>query len=433
MNSKATKNLNAHSPGALACERLGPHLNALGVFNCISDEIEARTGGTSVIWEQTLETLLSLITLESSRGEGNWVHKNNPKSAVIHAVRLARIGRWQGKFMTDLFFDKVKKGLNSKPDAGGRMAYNPTCAERVCREGMRRILMDPLLEELIREEIRRLKAAEAQLTPGMRRHLHIKEPLPPNPKLNDPTTLEYRISQNWNNPLLSQGDRHCLKEALVTLERGGELEWDPTPGAPEGRKYGPLQALSKRGKQVIFEGAGWLDIDIKRAHPHILLQILKQTEYQDDTQKVLLPTLVAWVEHFELLAARARDAGHSPQQLKEEFCGALYGRKRGLQTLSALALRAEMPRILRHLFEEGLISSRTGSALFRLIEKYERRALDALTRSLEGVGGRVIIPMFDGAIVDAAGVEAPHLVEAGERAIREELGWELHLSVKSIF
>jgi hypothetical protein len=298
---------------------------------------------------------------------------------------------------------------------------------------MRRILTEPLLEELLLKEIRRLEDYEALQTPEWRRHKGLKERLPPNGKLKEEGSLEWLIAQNWNNPLISEGDRAILKEALAGLRVGEELEWEASPVSPGGRKYGSLQNLSKRGKQIIFEGTRWLDIDIKRAHPHILLQILRETDYQPKTQKVLLPTLVAWVEHFELLAARARDAGHSPQQLKEEFCGALYGRKRGLQTLSALALRAEMPRILRHLFEEGLISSRTGSALFRLIEKYERRALDALTRSLEGVGGRVIIPMFDGAIVDAAGVEAPHLVEAGERAIREELGWELHLTVKSTF
>jgi hypothetical protein len=433
MTTKATKNLKASSPGSQAGERLGPHPTAEGVFNCIRDRIEAKTGGTSAPWRECHRILLDLVAGERARSEGSWVHKNNPQSAVIRSSRVKRRAPRMGTFILDLFFDMVKVGLHGSADKQGRLSYNPTCAERVVKKGMRRILTEPLLEELLLKEIRRLEDYEALQTPEWRRHKGLKERLPPNGKLKEEGSLEWLIAQNWNNPLISEGDRAVLKEALAGLRGGEELEWEASPVSPGGRKYGSLQNLSKRGKQIIFEGTRWLDIDIKRAHPHILLQILRETDYQPKTQKVLLPTLVAWVEHFELLAARARDAGHSPQQLKEEFCGALYGRKRGLQTLSALALRAEMPRILRHLFEEGLISSRTGSALFRLIEKYERRALDALTRSLEGVGGRVIIPMFDGAIVDAAGVGAPHLVEAGERAIREELGWELHLTVKSTF
>lgn len=157
--------------------------------------------------------------------------------------------------------------------------------------------------------------------------------------------------------------------------------------AKQGRRYNPMQSFSKELKVLLFEGSGYMDIDMTAAHPTILTALFPGA----------LPTLESW------LAQPAAIRRSTKVGVLKTLNG---GRPRnGL----CRALRSELlqlqPQLRRAARELGLdIWGPDGTLrrdlVFRICEVWEDRLLTAAEAFISSLGKRVHIPMFDGMICD---------------------------------
>ncbi|NBU72912.1 MAG: hypothetical protein EBS53_15975 [Bacteroidetes bacterium] len=172
-----------------------------------------------------------------------------------------------------------------------------------------------------------------------------------------------------------------------------------------GRRYHPLQNLSKEGKTLSLKGTGLMDVDFSKCHPTILQNLLGGRS----------------------LALRAYLSKSQPREVKDDINAVIHGLTKPKTSLGEKLLM-EMPFIKAMLLTQE--QQESGRGMFDLLTKHEDRALQVVEEALEKLGKGVHLLMFDGLICDSLSEVHLRWVE-GEVAVAT--GMNLTLAIKQIF
>jgi hypothetical protein len=353
--------------------------------------------------------------LETRRREHNRVKA----AAIVHRGHC----NWICGENKDLVGDLLERFfINEGGHTYGNFVRSSTDA-RIPRNGLSSEVLQELAGLLKREAIRRARI-EPSLPPIVRKNLRIQSP---HPNLSIEGTLENRLKICSRDPRLSPSGRATVCSALILLEGGRSLEWKASPEAPEGRLYGPLQSLSQEDRTLLFEGTRFVDYDFANCHLTILHHLLEQVSppSSSEIQYDILASLAS--DRNGTLIALGLDP--SDPQNKRDPLAVLNGRLRP-KTLPGLLLKEQLPSIRRKLIEGGLLERKGRGAMFRMLEKVERRALDIFEEGVRSFKKRWVLPMFDGAVTEAL---TPGELEAIESEILRVTGVPLRLKEKQIF
>ena len=185
----------------------------------------------------------------------------------------------------------------------------------------------------------------------------------------------------------------------------GRITYRRTSPKRTGRRYHPLQNLSKEGKALSLKGTGLVDVDFSKCHPTILQHLLRGRS----------------------LALRAYLASVQTKETKHDINAVIHGLKHPKTPLGERLL-LEMPFIESQLLSKE--ERRSGRGMFDLLTKWEDRALQAVEGALDKLGKGIHLLMFDGLICDPLSDTHLRWIE-GEVAV--ETGMVLRLAIKQTF
>ena len=395
----------------------GPLVHFL--YSKIVSALEEHTAGGSPKIMQVVSLLLHIASVMGDLLSGKRKHNRVEGSVIIHRGHCNWIcggNTHLARRVLDLVFLKegtATWGSNTRSSTVGRIP----------RSGLNPSHLQELVS-LLKSEANRRTSIEKRLSPIERKNLQIRLP---HPHLSVEGTLENRLKMSRDNPLISPAGLAAIGSALTLLEGGRSLEWKPHPDAPEGRLYGPLQSLSQEDRTLLFEGTRFVDYDFANCHLTILHHLLEQVSSpsSSEIQYDFLASLAS--DRNGTLIALGLDP--SDPQNKRDPLAVLNGRLRP-KTLPGLLLKEQLPSIRRKLIEGGLLERKGRGAMFRMLEKVERRALDIFEEGVRSFKKRWVLPMFDGAVTEAL---TPGELEAIESEILRVTSVPLRLKEKQIF
>lgn len=191
----------------------------------------------------------------------------------------------------------------------------------------------------------------------------------------------------------------------------GPITYRRHQGKKTGRRYHPLQSISREGKALSLGGTGLMDVDFSKCHPTIL-------------QSLLCGKSLALREYLSLQ--------HRSQQLKDDINAVIHGLKHPRTPLGE-RLYLEMRIIKAQLIKRGLMTreaARSPRGMFDLLTRYEDKALQAVEAAMEQLGKAVHLLMFDGLICDP--LSAVHISWI-EGEVATATGINMKLVVKQVF